>query len=119
MSILSITIVAFAVLETLNVTTLYFQPGTRFGNGVGVLNAWGKSKTDPDLHQFVRYLVFWVAGTKLIFITLLLVILRSPITVTSSVRATSDGRKDQYCPNVPRSLAYRSQRLKTSPPTTT
>jgi hypothetical protein len=75
MSILSIAIVAFVVLETLNVMTLYFQPGTRFGNGVGVFNAWEKSKADPELHQFIRYLVFWVAGTKLIFITLLLVIL--------------------------------------------
>ena len=27
------------------------------------------------MHQFIRYLVFWVAGTKLIFIALLLVIL--------------------------------------------
>lgn len=45
------------------------------GNGLGVFNAWEKSKADPEIHQFVRYLVNWVAGTKLIFIALLIVIL--------------------------------------------
>jgi hypothetical protein len=44
-------------------------------NGVGVFNAWEKSKSDPEIHDFVKYLVNWVAGTKLIFILLLLVIL--------------------------------------------
>jgi hypothetical protein len=54
---------------------LYFNPGSQIGNGVGVFNAWEKSKADPETHQFIRYLVFWVAGTKLIFIALLVVIL--------------------------------------------
>lgn len=75
MSILSIAIVIFVALETANIVTLYFWPGARLSNGVGVFDAWEKSKADPALHQFVRYLVFWVAGTKLIFIALLLVIL--------------------------------------------
>jgi hypothetical protein len=75
MSILSIAIIIFIVLESLNVLTLYFNPGSQIGNGVGVFNAWEKSKADPEMHQFVRYLVYWVAGTKLIFIALLLVIL--------------------------------------------
>ena len=75
MSILSIAIIMFVVLESLNVLTLYFSPGSQLGNGIGVFNAWEKSKADPEMHQFVRYLVFWVAGTKLIFIALLLVIL--------------------------------------------
>ena len=74
MTILSIAIIIFVVLEILNVLTLYFAPGSRMGNGIGVFDAWEKSKADPEMHQFVRYLVFWVAGTKLIFITLLLVI---------------------------------------------
>ena len=34
-----------------------------------------KSKADPEVHDFVKYLVNWVAGTKLIFIMLLIVIL--------------------------------------------
>ena len=74
-SILSIAISIFIVLESLNVLTLYFNPGSQMGNGVGVFDAWEKSKADLEMHQFVRYLVFWVAGTKLIFIALLLVIL--------------------------------------------
>jgi hypothetical protein len=77
MGIPSIAIIIFIILETLNVITLYFKPGSRLSNGVGVFNAWEKSKEDPHLHQFVRYLVFWVAGTKLIFILLLVVILIS------------------------------------------
>ena len=75
MSILSIAIIIFIILESLNILTLYFKPGTNMGNGVGVFNAWERSKADPEMHQFIRYLVYWVAGTKLIFIALLLVIL--------------------------------------------
>ena len=75
MTVLSIAIIIFILLESLNVLTLYFNPGSQMGNGVGVFDAWEKSKSDPGMHQFIRYLVFWVAGTKLIFIALLLVIL--------------------------------------------
>ena len=75
MSILSIAIIVFMVLEAANIVTLYFWPGSRRSNGIGIFDAWEKSKADPEMHQFVRYLVFWVAGTKLIFIALLLVIL--------------------------------------------
>jgi hypothetical protein len=42
---------------------------------VGVFTAWEKSKQDPEVHDFVRYLVYWVAGAKLIFLLLLAVIL--------------------------------------------
>lgn len=55
--------------------TLYFFPGSKYANGVGVFKAWEKSKGDPEIHNFVKYLVNWVAGTKLIFIFLLIVIL--------------------------------------------
>ncbi len=75
MNLLSIAIILFIVLESLNILLLYFAPGTRRGNGVGVFNAWERSKADPEMHQFIRYLVYWVAGTKLIFVALLLVIL--------------------------------------------
>ncbi|MCD6286012.1 MAG: hypothetical protein J7M39_08885 [Anaerolineae bacterium] len=75
MNILTIAISAFILLESLNVLTLYFAPGSQMGNGLGVFGAWEKSKTDPEMHQFIRYLVYWVAGTKLIFICLLGVIL--------------------------------------------
>ncbi len=54
---------------------LYFFPGSKYANSVGIFKAWEKSKRDPDIHNFVKYLVNWVAGTKLIFIMLLIVIL--------------------------------------------
>lgn len=75
MIILMIVIFLFTVLEVMNVITLFFYPGSRRGNGIGVFNAWEKSKADPEMHRFVRYLVNWVAGTKLIFLVLLIVIL--------------------------------------------
>lgn len=75
MDILSVAIIIFLILESLNVLMLYFTPGTRRGNGLGVFNAYEKSKSDPEVHSLVRYLINWVAGTKLIFIVLLIVIL--------------------------------------------
>jgi hypothetical protein len=70
-------IIGFFIMETANVVTLYFFPGSKYANGVGVFKAWESSKQYPDIHNFVRYLVNWVAGTKLIFIFLLIVILYS------------------------------------------
>jgi hypothetical protein len=75
MDILSATIIVFVVIETLNVGILYFRPGSRLGNGIGVFNAYRKSEADPGTHDLVRYLVNWVAGTKLIVLALLVVIL--------------------------------------------
>jgi hypothetical protein len=74
MDILAAAIVVFVVIETLNIGILYFRPGSRLGNGIGVFNAYRKSEADPETHELVRYLVNWVAGTKLIFVALLLVI---------------------------------------------
>lgn len=37
--------------------------------------AWEKSKSDPDVYNLMRYLSIWVAGSKLILIALLIVIL--------------------------------------------
>ena len=74
MDALSIAIIVFLVLESLNVVLLYFAPGTKKGNGVGVFLAYEKSRNYPEIHAFVRYLVNWVAGTKLIFIVLLVVV---------------------------------------------
>ncbi len=75
MEILSIAISVFILLEAINVAILYFKPGCKLGNGIGVFNGWEKSKSDPKMHDFIKYLVYWVAGTKLIFIVLLIVIL--------------------------------------------
>jgi hypothetical protein len=75
MNIITIVIIGFLFLEATNVATLYFYPASKYANGVGVFKAWEKSKSDPEIHNFVKYLVNWVAGTKLIFILLLIVIL--------------------------------------------
>ena len=69
-----IVILAFILLESSNVLALYFAPGSKYANAVGVFSAWEKSKQDPEIHDFVRYLVYWVAGAKLIFLFLLGVI---------------------------------------------
>lgn len=82
MDILSIAIVLFIILESLNVLILYFKPDFHYGNGVAVFNAWETSKRDPAEHLFAKYMTYWVAGTKLIFIVLLLVILLTGTEVT-------------------------------------
>ena len=75
MNLIRIVTIAFLILEATNVLALYFFPGSKYANSVGVFKAWEKSKGDPEIHNFVKYLVNWVAGTKLIFILLLIVIL--------------------------------------------
>lgn len=87
--VLTIIVCIFLILETSNVLALYFRPGTTKANAVGVFSGWEKSKEDPEVHDFVRYLVWWVAGTKLIFISLLVVILvfGDPVTQQFAVLA--------------------------------
>ena len=75
MILLKIIIVIFILMETGNVAALYFFPGSKFANSVGVFKAWESSKSDPAIHNLVKYLVNWVAGTKLIFILLLGILL--------------------------------------------
>ena len=65
----------FLLLETSNVLVLYFRPGSTKANSVGVFSAWEKSKQDPEIHSFVKYLVWWIAGTKLFLLSVLFVIL--------------------------------------------
>ncbi len=74
MSLLSIAILIFIVIESANVAILYFWPGSQIGNGVGVFNAFHNSESEEQ-RLFTSYLVNWVAGVKLIFIFLLAVIL--------------------------------------------
>lgn len=57
MNLLSIAITAFIVLESLNVIILYFTPTSKKGNGVGVFNAYEKSKDIPEVHNFINYLI--------------------------------------------------------------
>ena len=74
MTIIKIVILIFIALELTNVIALYFAPGSKMANAVGVFSAWEKSKEYPEIHNFVKYLVNWVAGAKLIFLLLLAVI---------------------------------------------
>lgn len=74
MSLLSIAILIFIIMESANVAILYFWPSSQMGNGVGVFNAFHNRESDEQ-RLFTSYLVNWVAGVKLIFIFLLAVIL--------------------------------------------
>jgi hypothetical protein len=75
MTISEMIIVVFVILELSNLLMLYFAPGSKYANAVGVFTTWEKSKELPEIHDFIRYLVYWVAGSKLIFIFLLIAIL--------------------------------------------
>ena len=75
MNALTIVTIGFLILEATNVVALYFFPDSKLANSVGVFKAWEKSKQYPEIHDLVKYLVNWVAGTKLIFILLLIVII--------------------------------------------
>ena len=50
MNILTIAMGIFVCLELMNVAMLYFTPGARRGNGIGVFNAWEKSKENDEVH---------------------------------------------------------------------
>jgi len=82
MNAVSVVIIGFILLETSNVIALYFFPESKYANSVGTFRAYERSKQDPVVHDFVRYLVNWVAGTKLIFLLLLLVIVFTADTDT-------------------------------------
>ena len=72
--LIQIVIITFILLELMNVLALYFAPGSKFANAVGVFKAWEQSQQYPEIHEFVKYLVNWVAGAKLIFLSLLAII---------------------------------------------
>lgn len=75
MDILSIAIIIFCIMETGNVMILYFMPDSRLGNGVAVFDSWHEAKKDSAMDLFAHYMAYWVAGVKLIFIFLLMVVL--------------------------------------------
>lgn len=75
MNILDISIILFIIMESANVIILYYFPTSKYGNGVAVFDFYNESKKDENSHLFAKYMTNWVAGVKLIFIVLLLVIL--------------------------------------------
>ncbi len=74
MLILDIVLMIFIILETMNIAIIYFFPEFKYGNGVAVFKFISKSKDDQAASLFAKYMANWVAGSKLIFIALLLVI---------------------------------------------
>jgi hypothetical protein len=74
-TILVVLVSLFLLLESANVLALYLAPESRRFNALGVFDAWAVSQRDPAVGPLVRYLAYWVAGTKVIFIALWLVIL--------------------------------------------
>jgi hypothetical protein len=86
MDVLSIVMLIFILLELFNVITLYLNPGSTRGNGLGVFKAYEKSKENPEVHELVKYLIYWVAGSKIIFIVLLIGVL---ITGTPATKVFS------------------------------
>lgn len=74
MNILQIGISVFVFIECLNVIMLYFIPESKIGNGVGVFNDYLDLKENPEVKDFVGYLINWVAGAKLIFIMIGIVV---------------------------------------------
>ncbi len=75
MNLLDVAIAIFILLEFFNVLIIYFKPDFKYGNGMVVFKHWHMAKSDENNFLFVKYMASWVAGTKLIFIVLLLVIL--------------------------------------------
>ncbi len=75
MNIMEIGILIFIIIETLNILLLYFAPGMKIGNALGVFKAWGKAQEDENMHAFTHYMACWVAGTKLIFILVGIVVI--------------------------------------------
>lgn len=73
--ILDLAILVFILMESANVCILYWFPDSKLGNGVAVFNPWFQAKENPESNLFAQYMANWVAGTKLIFIVLLAVIL--------------------------------------------
>ena len=82
MDILSIAIIIFCVMELGNVLILYFMPDSRLGNGVAVFDSWNDVKEYKALNLFSHYMAYWVAGVKLIFIFLLIVVLLTGTEIT-------------------------------------
>jgi hypothetical protein len=74
MNILQVGIIGFSLIEALNVLMLYSSPGMKHGNALGVFKAWDEAQKDEQMKRFINYMASWVAGTKLIFILVGMVI---------------------------------------------
>ena len=74
MNALQIGISIFVFIEFLNIMILYSDPSSKMGNGVGVFNDYFDLKENKEVNDFIGYLINWVAGAKLIFIMIGIVV---------------------------------------------
>jgi hypothetical protein len=75
MSLVVVAIAIFMMLELSNIFMLYFNKDSTRANGIGTFKAWDMSKSHPEINDFVKYLINWVAGTKVFFLSLLTIII--------------------------------------------
>ncbi len=74
MGILDIVLLIFIALETANVLIIYLNPDFKYGNGLSVFRQWEELRKEESSGLFVKYMANWVAGCKVIFIALVLII---------------------------------------------
>ena len=74
MDYIAIAFAGFIILELSNVCVMYFFNETTIANSVGVFKTF-VDQEDKAAKDFMTYLIYWVAGTKAIFISLLVVII--------------------------------------------
>ena len=89
MKTLQITLLVFAFIETLNMLELYFLQNNCKFNGACIFSGWEKSKSDPEVHALMQYLVNWLAGVKIIVIALVLVLVFTAPETTLLVAAVA------------------------------
>lgn len=82
---MKIVLIFFVVIETLNVLTLLFNPESQIGNGIGIFDVFKASKEDEKVYALMRYLIDWIACTKLIFIGLIIAIVLKGSYVTQQL----------------------------------
>ncbi len=82
MTALQVTLLVFALTESLSILELYFMQDRCMFNGVAMFSGWEISKEVPEVHGMVCYLVNWVAGMKLIVVGLLVVLALTAPTQT-------------------------------------
>jgi hypothetical protein len=57
MNAIRISLVVFAIIETLNMLALYFMQDNCFFNGICLFSGWDKSEENPEVHNLIRYLL--------------------------------------------------------------
>ena len=59
MNAITIVIIGFLIMETANVATLYFFPGSKYANGVGVFKAWERPGFFQEVHLGSQKEISW------------------------------------------------------------